>query len=122
MPKMPPTTRYSRGDVVLVPFPFTDLTTTKQRPALVISPDRLNATRDDVVLVAITSQLPAAVAEDECLLSVADLPGTGLLKPSVLKLGKMVTIHQGLVRRKVGALPAPFVAKVLGQLQRLFSP
>ena len=119
---MPPTMRYNRGDVVLVPFPFTDLTATKQRPALVISPDRLNAMRDDVVLVAITSQLPAEVSEDECLLLVTDLSGTGLLKPSVVKLGKMVTIHQGLVRRKIGALPAPIVAKVLGQVQRLFSP
>ena len=81
---MPLTTRYSRGDVVLVPFPFTDLTNTKQRPALVISPDRLNATRDDVLLLAITSQVPPALPEDEWPLTASDLPGTGLLKPSVI--------------------------------------
>jgi mRNA-degrading endonuclease toxin of MazEF toxin-antitoxin module len=53
---MPYTTTYRRGAVVLVPFPFSDLSTTKQRPALVISPDHLNVVRDDVLLAAITSQ------------------------------------------------------------------
>ena len=53
---MPSTTRYRRGDIVLVPFPFTDLSATKKRPALVVSPDKFNEHAQDVVLVAITSQ------------------------------------------------------------------
>lgn len=86
-----------------------------------ISPDRLNATRDDVVLLAITSQVPLVLPEDEWPLTASSLPGTGLLKPSVIKLGKMVTMHQGLVRRKIGALPAPLLVQILGQIQRLFA-
>ena len=81
---MPSTTRYRRGDIVLVPFPFTDLSSTKKRPALVVSPDRFNAHAQDVVLVAITSQ-PAdshVVALDEHDLrrrqAAADLVREGL--------------------------------------------
>lgn len=53
---MPSTTRYKRGDIVLVSFPFTDLSSSKTRPALVVSPDSFNQTMQDLVLAAITSQ------------------------------------------------------------------
>ena len=51
------TTRYKRGDIILVPFPFTDLSSSKRRPALVISPESFNERMQDLVVVAITSQL-----------------------------------------------------------------
>ena len=118
---MPLTTRYSQGDVVLVPFPFTDLTATKQRPALVISPDRLNGARGDVVLLAITSQVPAVLGEDELPIAGADLTGSGLLKPSVVKVAKIVTIHQDLVRRKIGALSPALLQRIQLQFRQLFT-
>ena len=52
---MASTTSYRRGDIVLVSFPFTDLSSSKRRPALVISPDAFNKRGQDVVLAAITS-------------------------------------------------------------------
>lgn len=119
---MPLTTCYKRGDVVLVPFPFTDLTSAKQRPAVVVSPDSLNIRRDDLVLAAITSQVPAQPDTDELLLGAAELTDTGLVKPSVIKLGKLVTIHQDLVRRRIGVLPEPQLSHALRQLQWFFSP
>jgi len=99
---MPSTISFSQGDVVLVPFPFTDLSATKQRPALVLSPERLNKLRPDLVLAAITSQVPAVLDEDEVLLSTSELGAAGLPKPSIIKLGKIFTIHQGLIRKKLG--------------------
>jgi mRNA interferase MazF len=74
---------FKRGDVVLVPFPFTDLSSAKQRPALVVSPDTWNANQSDVMLVALTSQIPAIVTSGEVLLSPDDLRSGGLPKPTL---------------------------------------
>ena len=54
---MPSTTVYRQGNIVLVSFPFTDLTSSKRRPALIISPDSFNAAGKDLVLAAITSHI-----------------------------------------------------------------
>jgi mRNA interferase MazF len=112
------TTSFNQGDVVLVPFPFTDLSAVKQRPALVLSPLRLNKVRNDVVVAAITSQIPEIIAEDELLLSDTDLRTAGLPKASIIKLGKIFTIHQGLIRKKLGRVPDPTLENILQKLVR----
>ena len=117
---MPSTTSYKRGDVVLVPFPFTDLSTTKRRPALVVSSDEFNATRDDVIVVAITSQLPAVLLYDEHAISPGDLGLCGLPKPSIVKLSKIVTLHQQLVLKRIGALPPASLLALLHKIRQLF--
>ncbi len=53
---MPNTTIYSFADVVRVPFPFTNQSTTKKRPAVVVSSAAYNEQRPDIILMAITSQ------------------------------------------------------------------
>ncbi|MEH2111812.1 type II toxin-antitoxin system PemK/MazF family toxin [Nostoc sp.] len=45
-------TNYEFGDVVLVPFPFTDQTTTKKRPAVVVSSDSYQRERSDLIVIA----------------------------------------------------------------------
>ena len=71
------------GDVVLVPFPFTNLSTTKQRPAVVVSSAAYAQARPDVVLMAITSQIRSPLAYADALL--ADWQAANLLKASLLK-------------------------------------
>ena len=83
---MPASTSYRRGDVVLVPFPFTDLSGAKQRPALVVSADSLNVTLEDVLVAAITSQVPMNLAADEFLVPAAELAACGLPKPCILDI------------------------------------
>lgn len=92
---------YSFGDVVLVPFPFTDQTTTKKRPAVVVSSAAYHATRPDLILIAVTSQVRASAAVGEVI--VGEWKGAGLLKPSVIK-PVMTTIEKQLVLRKLGQL------------------
>ena len=74
---------YDVGDVVLVPFSFTDQTASKRRPALVVSGRPYNAAEPDVVLMPVTSQLRAA----ELDVPVADCQSAGSLKPSAVKTG-----------------------------------
>jgi len=116
---MPLTTAYRQGDIVLVSFPFTDLTATKKRPALVISPDSVNQLNQDLVLAAITSQL----TEDEHSLPLQDsdfLEGK-LPKKSMIRLTKIFTIHSTLILKKIGALKPPKIDQVLNQIRRIFS-
>lgn len=117
---MPSTTNYKRGDVVLVPFPFTDLSSTKQRPAIVVSADALNSTRADVLVAAITSQIPVALASDEFLIPPEHLGSCGLPKRSMIKLSKLVALHQRLILRRIGALPSPLLEQVITRLREMF--
>ena len=116
---MPSTIIYKRGDVVLVPFPFTDLSSAKQRPALVVSLDSLNSIRDDVLVTAITSQIPNRLAPDEFSIPASDLAACGLPSPSIIRLMKLAALHRQLVIKRVGALPASTLARVLVQLRQL---
>lgn len=89
------------GDVVLVPFPFTDQTAAKQRPAVVVSTARYNAARPDLILMGVTSQLRAAASFGEVWLK--DWQAAGLLKPSAIK-PVITTIEARLIIRRLGRL------------------
>ncbi|HBG08347.1 MAG TPA: type II toxin-antitoxin system PemK/MazF family toxin [Geobacter sp.] len=94
-------TDYSFGDVILVPFPFTDQTTSKKRPAIVVSSSDYNANRPDLVIMAVTSQIrePAPYGDNV----VMHWKEAGLIKPSVMK-PIFTTIERGLVIRRLGQL------------------
>lgn len=98
---MPSTTSYEFGDIVLVPFPFTDQTSVKQRPATIVSSAVYNRERRDLILLAITSQIQPSVFHGEA--SIAEWQAAGLVKPSILK-PVVTTVDRGLVRRKLGRL------------------
>lgn len=98
---MPTTIGCEFGNVVLVPFPFTDQTTTKKRPAVVVSSDAYHRDRPDVILMAVTSQVRPAARVGE--VAVQRWKEAGLLKPSLLK-PLLATVEKGLVIRKLGRL------------------
>lgn len=115
-------TIYKQGEVLLIPFPFTDLTSTKKRPALVISADWFNTSHSDAVCLAITSQDPGAVSRDECQVPTHDLLVAGLLTPSKVKAGKIFTIHESLVVKKLGRLPDRTLRVVIQKFIELSQP
>jgi mRNA interferase MazF len=105
--------RFSFGDVVLVPFPFTDQSGTKKRPAVVVSRQGYNTSRRDIVIMAITSQVRTPLGFAEAM--VTDWHGAGLVKASVLK-PVFTTIEQGLVLRVMGHLSAADLKTLRGVL------
>ena len=94
---------HSFGEVVLVPFPFTDQSGTKKRPAVIVSSNRYNATRRDLIIMAITSQVRQPMGHAEAI--IADWQSAGLLKTSALK-PLLTTIEQRLVLKTLGTLSA----------------
>jgi mRNA interferase MazF len=92
---------YEFGDIVLLPFPFTNQTTSKKRPAVVVSNAEYNETKPDVIVMAITSQLRPAPAPGEVWIN--DWQAANLLKPSAIK-PVFATLEQALVIRQLGAL------------------
>jgi mRNA interferase MazF len=93
-------TSYSFGDVVLVPFPFTDQTTSKKRPAVIISSAAYHLQHSDVIVMAITG---AQTARRSGEASINDWQMAGLIKPSIIK-PIISTLEATLVIRKLGQL------------------
>ena len=89
------------GDVILVPFPFTDQSSSKKRPAVIISTAHYNTERPDFIIMAITSQIrPQSLFGDAI---VKEWEAAGLLKPSAIK-PVVATIEQSLTIQQLGRL------------------
>ena len=113
---MPTTIGYSFGDVVLVPFPFTDQTTTKKRPAVVVSSDAYHRDRPDLIVVAVTSQVRPISGVGEA--AITEWKEAGLLKPSVVK-PLLATVAKSLALRKLGSLKPTDVAALRDVLRTI---
>ncbi len=90
-----------RRDIILVPFPFSDQTGSKRRPALVISSDKFNATYEDVVVLAITSFCDGEPYE----ISIKPQDWKdGLYSQSYVKAWAISAIDKSLVIKRIGKL------------------
>jgi mRNA interferase MazF len=92
---------YEFGDVVLVPFPFTNQAASKKRPAVIVSSGAYNRTKPDVVVMAITSQLRPSPALGEVWIS--QWQAAGLIKPSAIK-PVFATLEQAMIIRQLGTI------------------
>ncbi len=105
---------YQRGDVLLVPFPFSNLSATKVRPAIVISSRQYHSTQPDILLAAITSKLSAA--PDLLDYSLSDWQSAGLRYPSAFK-PVVFTLDPGRVIHNVGKLTTADMTEIDGRLR-----
>jgi len=113
-------TIYDQGDIVLVPFPFTDSSTLKKRPALVISVRWFNSIKGDHILVGITASFqPDNLDADMIHIRGRELTDTSLYDESVIKAGSIFTVNTKLIIHKIGRLNHSLTKKVLEKISQI---
>ena len=105
---------FRAGDVVSVPFPYTDRATRQRRPALVVSAPHIATDHDLVWVVMITSAENRGWKGD---VAVANLSKAGLPAPSIIRPRKIATIEARDVRR-LGDVNADVLSKVTVEIRR----
>ena len=86
-------TAFEPGSIVLVHFPFTDLSATKKRPALVVSPTAFSRPHGDIVVLALTSRPQADTTLELENWKAAGLPKATWFKPVIGTLSKQVVVR-----------------------------
>ncbi|MDZ4808392.1 MAG: type II toxin-antitoxin system PemK/MazF family toxin [Bacteroidota bacterium] len=108
---------YDQGDIVLVPFPLTDLSNTKVRPAIVVSNSDINNS-NDVILAAITTN----IKNDEFSF---ELDNSFLTKKmdrlSEVRCHKLFTCDQSLIHKAIAKLKNPHLDKLTKVVKQSFS-
>jgi mRNA interferase MazF len=105
---------YKKGTIVLVPFPFTDLSGNKVRPAVIISNGKVGA---DVVVVFITSQVKQKSTH---LVIVKPTEDNGLKVVSKVMCAKIATLDAKIVIGELGVLSNVITAEIDSELRKVF--
>jgi mRNA interferase MazF len=106
--------------IVLVPFPFDDLSSTKVRPAVCLT-DEIQP-YGHIVVAFITSRVSNEPSATDLNIDSSDphFEMTGLKVSSAIRLHRLMTISRGVKKRELGELAEPHIAAVEGRLRRLF--
>jgi len=110
-----------KGRIVLVPFPFDDLSIAKVRPAICltnpIGPHR------HVIVSFISSRIPAELLETDLMLDSTkdDFSKTGLRVSSTIRLHRLMTVSTAIFQRELGELPPGIQKELDNKLRKLFS-
>lgn len=102
-----------QGNLVLIPFPFTDLTSTKVRPALIISKDMKN---EDLIILPISSHRFG----DSFMITTKDMSKGVLPLVSYVRFTKVATLHGSLVKRVIGDLDKKVFGRIILKFKSQF--
>ncbi len=109
------TITYKPADIILVNFPFTDLVSSKVRPAVVIT-----IKGEDVIILGIFSKVPEKIMDSWFVIDggAEYFTNTGLKKKSVIKTEKIAVIHSSIIRKPLGSLPENIFNIVKAKLKK----
>ncbi len=105
---------FVKGDVVVLPFPFSDLSKSKKRPALVVA----NLKGDDIILCQITSE--ARVDDYSMVLTDSDFKKGSLNLTSMIRPNKLFTADKSIVLYKIGYLKESKIKEVETEIVNIF--
>jgi mRNA interferase MazF len=108
---------YKRGGIVLIPVPFSDLSSVKRRPVLVISNTSYNCTSSDIIVVAITSNLQ----QNGIAIETKDLLAGELPKKSLIRCDKIYTLEQRIVIKQLGIVSESVLKNVINNINTLIT-
>jgi mRNA interferase MazF len=106
-------------DLVLLPFPFTDLSTTKQRPCLILAAFQPRGLSEHFVVAMVTGDVGSAAFPGDTRFT--KWREAGLAKPSIVRLAKVVTIERSLIRKKLGTVQASDRQAIRRHFRKLFA-
>ena len=110
---------YNQGDILLIPIPFTDLTSNKKRPVLVLSNDKYNSTTNGIIVAAITSNIENKYTEIKI---TNDDMKYGILKvDSCIRVDKLYTLSQTIVVKSFGSINEDVMNKARLKLNDVIS-
>lgn len=106
----------NRKDIILVPFPFSDQSGSKQRPALVLSNDDFNKKSNDIVVCAITSNMDT----DRSIRIERDDWKDGLYSECCVRYSTILTIDKKIVLKRIGRLSSERFKDVMKKVDEIF--
>ena len=109
-----------QGEIVLIPVPFTDLTSQKRRPVIVISNDTYNRSGADIVVVAMTSH--PATAKYAFQISSADLIEGKLNRPGTERVDKIYTLAKAIIVKRFGKVSPQVIDRIRRTLATVTAP
>lgn len=104
---------YTQKDIVIIPFPYSDLTGSKQRPALIVSNQLINQTKDRICCL-ITSNFPKdGILIDEANFKTGSLPFKSWVKPY-----RIFTVDEDIIKKKLCVVNDKFFDNVILEINR----
>jgi mRNA interferase MazF len=110
---------HKQGDIILIPVPFTNLKSKKKRPALIISNESHNNASQDIIFVAITSNIRGGT--NEIIFNDEDMVEGSIPHTSCVRCDKVFALASEIIVKKYGKLSDSKLEKVIEGLEEIIT-
>ena len=107
---------YEQREIILIPFPFSDLTGTKQRPAIIISNDNINKTENRICCLVTSNRSQDVIAINNDDFKDGILPFKSYIKPH-----RIFTVNKKIIRKKLCVINKKLHKKLIEEINRLIN-